>query len=108
MAQTATSRNPHGFTGKQLDALENGPSPEDVYEDDADDPEEDMQEAFEAKLVEDIQALVAGELDPEEFHVEHGCPNHFRSFEEAGVLTSDKGFCFDWHGHRVYVTVQVQ
>jgi len=69
---------------------------------------EDMQEVFEAKLVEDMQALVAGELDPEEFHVEHGCPNRFRSFEEAGVLTSDKGFCFDWHGHRVYVTVQVQ
>jgi hypothetical protein len=32
-----------------------------------------------------------------------------RSFEEAGVLTRDQGFCFDLPGgETVYVTVQVQ
>jgi len=78
----------------------------DDYEN-GDDPDEDMAEAFEAALIEDLQAVVAGELDPEEFHEKHS-PTGFRSFEEAGVLTTDKGFCFRWAGQRVYVTIQVQ
>jgi len=34
--------------------------------------------------------------------------NDFRSFEEAEVLTTDKGFRFACGGQDVYVTVQTQ
>lgn len=34
--------------------------------------------------------------------------NDFRTFEEAGVLTTDKGFCFACGDRDVYVTVQTQ
>ncbi len=69
--------------------------------------EEDMAEALEAFMIGDLQAVVAGDLDPEEFHENHS-PRNFRTFAEAGVLTSDQGFVFDWAGQRVYVTIQVQ
>ena len=72
-----------------------------------DNPEEDMGEVLEAAMMEDLQAVVAGELDPEEFHENHS-PRKFRTFADAGVLTSDKGFVFDWAGQRVFVTIQVQ
>jgi hypothetical protein len=74
------------------------------------DPSEDadtMQAAYEAKLVEDLQALVAGDLDPEEFQGEH-TPKQIMSFQEAGVLTNDAGFRFQWAGKMVFVTVQIQ
>ena len=65
-------------------------------------------ERTEAEVREAIQALVAGDVDTEEFAEEFG-PTRVHSFEETCVLSSDDGFSFNLpSGQRVFVTVYVE
>jgi hypothetical protein len=82
------------------------------YEDE--DWDEDGDAPTEREIADLLQSLVTGDIDKDDFDrdllkSDDDTIDHAASFEDAGVLTSDKGFRFNLpDGRSVYVTVQVQ